>query len=726
MGNFSKLSKSGSTKSAEGNSHKPHIQLKDNRPETKVQNQFSELVNSSVSEDSIQRVQNEEEELQMKEMEEEELQMKEMDEEELQMKSKDSNPEAQNPLQIPVQRVENNTGLPDQLKSGVENLSGYSLDDVNVHYNSAKPAQLNAHAYAQGTDIHIGPGQEQHLPHEAWHVVQQKQGRVRPTKQLKGKVNINDDSGLEKEADVMGAKALQMKSDHSGELITSQTGSVVQRDEDTEMTDNRMDDLVTRTLQILNVLKTEGKNWEQIYGEQGGDLAQKGLKKGKDKLIGKSESNGPSIQEKLVKEGLKRWWKNLDLNEKAEILKESGSFSSKIMGGISSLLGGNSSEQESDREQQEENNEDKFLLDLKTRDLKEFYGIYKKYSAVKNMVNELDRNSDDLAKELGNDLGSKVGEIRSEMEFKSKFSNQKVHYKVALLELKFFKNLIKDNNEYQKRYSREVYVLEKTLEPGLNRPSTMILNPDLFSNKERMAESIENCSIHYYNLRLASIVRNSSSSLLTKAINEVVGFGERLIGGESTSEKVSRLQVDLVGGIQEVCNKSWYWFTKGIFTTKPKGVEKVGELLSGTDSDSEKLTAIKKHLIKPEKDLVVTENRLSEVDKGLKSGASRLQKDVTVDKALSKTRTVKDTERYGEQNLDNSSMLAELGAEKVKLEKKKSDLKKEIKGSGRHPLTQVFYNALKNLKPNDVISLGKTISIMNEIASELDNPTHTK
>ena len=33
----------------------------------------------------------------------------------------------------------------------------------------------------EGQDIHIGPGQEQHLPHEAWHVVQQKRNRVKPT-----------------------------------------------------------------------------------------------------------------------------------------------------------------------------------------------------------------------------------------------------------------------------------------------------------------------------------------------------------------------------------------------------------------------------------------------------------------------------------------------------------------------------------------------------------------
>ncbi|MEL7004655.1 MAG: DUF4157 domain-containing protein [Bacteroidota bacterium] len=106
----------------------------------------------------------------------------------------------------------NNTGLPDNLKSGVESLSGMSLNDVKVHYNSPKPAQLNALAYAQGTDIHIGPGQSKHLPHEAWHVAQQKQGRVKATTQAAG-VAINDDKGLEKEADVMGAKAMQMKAD---------------------------------------------------------------------------------------------------------------------------------------------------------------------------------------------------------------------------------------------------------------------------------------------------------------------------------------------------------------------------------------------------------------------------------------------------------------------------------------------------------------------------------
>ncbi|GAA0377136.1 DUF4157 domain-containing protein [Bacillus horti] len=109
-----------------------------------------------------------------------------------------------------IQRKENQTGLPDQLKAGVESLSGMDLSDVQVQYNSDKPAQLNALAYAQGNQIHVAQGQEKHLAHEAWHVVQQRQGRVKPTMQFKEGVPINDDRGLEQEADRMGAEALKL------------------------------------------------------------------------------------------------------------------------------------------------------------------------------------------------------------------------------------------------------------------------------------------------------------------------------------------------------------------------------------------------------------------------------------------------------------------------------------------------------------------------------------
>lgn len=128
----------------------------------------------------------------------------------------------------------NTTGLPDQLKAGVEKLSGHSLDRVKVHYNSSKPAQLQALAYTQGTSIHVAPGQEQHLPHETWHVVQQMQGRVKPTIQAKG-VPINDDAGLEKEADLMGARASRMRADPAGQPLPGlqgdplSAGEIVQR-----------------------------------------------------------------------------------------------------------------------------------------------------------------------------------------------------------------------------------------------------------------------------------------------------------------------------------------------------------------------------------------------------------------------------------------------------------------------------------------------------------------
>ena len=69
--------------------------------------------------------------------------------------------------------------MPDNLKAGIEKLSGYDFSDVKVHYNSHLPTQRGAKAYTMGNDIHLAPGQEKHLPHEAWHVVQQSQGRVR-------------------------------------------------------------------------------------------------------------------------------------------------------------------------------------------------------------------------------------------------------------------------------------------------------------------------------------------------------------------------------------------------------------------------------------------------------------------------------------------------------------------------------------------------------------------
>lgn len=115
-------------------------------------------------------------------------------------------------LPVQAKAEPNRTGMPDQLKAGIETLTGIDMSDVRVHSNSEKPAQLDALAYAQGRDIHLAPGQEQHLPHEVWHLVQQRQGRVRPTLRANG-MEINDEKSLESEADLMGRNAVQLKMD---------------------------------------------------------------------------------------------------------------------------------------------------------------------------------------------------------------------------------------------------------------------------------------------------------------------------------------------------------------------------------------------------------------------------------------------------------------------------------------------------------------------------------
>lgn len=94
----------------------------------------------------------------------------------------------------------NLTGIPTQMKLDFEQRSGLSFDDVRVHYNSEKPAQFHALAYTQGDQIYIGPGQERSLPHELGHVIQQKAGRVRPTRWIHGQP-VNDHPELEREAD---------------------------------------------------------------------------------------------------------------------------------------------------------------------------------------------------------------------------------------------------------------------------------------------------------------------------------------------------------------------------------------------------------------------------------------------------------------------------------------------------------------------------------------------
>lgn len=121
----------------------------------------------------------------------------------------------QGKFEQPLQRkVENNTGIPDDVKQRMEDAFGTDFSSVRVHPDSAKAPEVGALAYTQGTDIHFAPGQfkpdtsagQQLLGHELTHVVQQAEGRVQPTTEIGG-IPVNDNEGLEHEADVLGAKA---------------------------------------------------------------------------------------------------------------------------------------------------------------------------------------------------------------------------------------------------------------------------------------------------------------------------------------------------------------------------------------------------------------------------------------------------------------------------------------------------------------------------------------
>ena len=102
--------------------------------------------------------------------------------------------------------IPNRTGIPDRLKAGAETVSGFSFDDVRIHYSSGKPKELYAHAFTQGNHVYIAPGREDSLPHELGHVIQQKRGTVRPTFYL-GQIGVNDEQRLEREADRLGMMA---------------------------------------------------------------------------------------------------------------------------------------------------------------------------------------------------------------------------------------------------------------------------------------------------------------------------------------------------------------------------------------------------------------------------------------------------------------------------------------------------------------------------------------
>ena len=108
--------------------------------------------------------------------------------------------------------------MPADVQAKMERSFGRDFSATRIH-EGAHAAELGAVAYAQGTDIHFAPGHydphslrgQELLGHELAHVVQQSQGRVQSTVQMKGQ-GVNTDPSLEREADEMGARAARGQS----------------------------------------------------------------------------------------------------------------------------------------------------------------------------------------------------------------------------------------------------------------------------------------------------------------------------------------------------------------------------------------------------------------------------------------------------------------------------------------------------------------------------------
>jgi hypothetical protein len=113
----------------------------------------------------------------------------------------------------PAQRKENKTGMSDEVKTRMETALNADFSDIRIHSDSSKAPAVGALAYTQGRDVHIAPSQfnpdtatgASLLGHELTHVLQQREGRVRPTTEVGG-MPVNDDPALEKEADTFGSK----------------------------------------------------------------------------------------------------------------------------------------------------------------------------------------------------------------------------------------------------------------------------------------------------------------------------------------------------------------------------------------------------------------------------------------------------------------------------------------------------------------------------------------
>ena len=653
-----------------------------------------------------------------------------------------------------VQQKENKTGLPDNLKSGIENLSGYSMDDVNVHYNSNKPKQLQAHAFAQGTDIHVASGQEKHLPHEAWHVAQQKQGRVKPTLQMKGNVPVNDDAGLEKEADVMGAKAVQLKQTDKNVTEQSVQTPTIQRAPDEsirKVTDDRMNDLVDNVSDMLKRLMKKSKDWEQELSKKGKELGEGQV----DKLTTKKKK-GPSKKDQImkivVKRSLKLWWNNLSLEEKADAVGKTtsgvGQVMSSIVSGITGFFGRGGDDEEAEKEPAtKEEIEADFTALINQDSLEAMYEVARGYRKINAEIEKVKAKVKEGAGEAGGTVGAFVGDMINSQNFTSKWKKEEKLFNVARLRYEMLKESIKNNDDTE-RYVLEQESIEDVLHARLQGPYHIINHPERFADKESINNVIEICSIARHNLKGAQSERQgivySVLGDTGRTLGRLVERGTDMLGITHSDEDRAPLQGNLLTNIKAVCNnKKWSSFTYGLFKDKPNGVKDALAAIDSSKTDKENLEAIKTVFTKPEDDLKITDDaikvemkKLNDIRKDIMTLKERLGIVNVVDETTKEVSEINSQERLYkgvEKFTKKAELLGKEAEEKSSaaqlplLYKQQKDLEKKIAGgSNRKPLTQMFYSAIKNIDVDDKVSLNKAMAVMADIQQELNTKKFKK
>lgn len=129
--------------------------------------------------------------------------------------------------------------LPTPVQHKMERALGADFSSVRIH-EGPLARTIGAQAFTRGTDVHFAPGQyqphttagQQVLGHELAHVVQQSQGRARPSTRVGG-MAVDASPQLEHEAEQAGQRAAAGRSDGhastSPKPIAASNSGVVQR-----------------------------------------------------------------------------------------------------------------------------------------------------------------------------------------------------------------------------------------------------------------------------------------------------------------------------------------------------------------------------------------------------------------------------------------------------------------------------------------------------------------